>query len=245
MKKTRFTLMPAALSVIFAASFLLLAPSRAYAAEDSGGSITVSGTGSVNINPDVAYASLGVSTHEANAKTAMSANNTLMEKVIAALEGLGIAERDIRTTGFTMNPSYDYSNVGGRERITGYHVSNQLTVVVRDISIIGDVLGEAAEAGANIFNNVEFAVLDESAAYNEALALAMENAGGKAQALADTLGKTATPVSVSENSYSSYYTPIEAGFLNTATNMADGSVPMQSGKRTVTAAVTVIYEFVK
>ncbi|MCL2351972.1 MAG: SIMPL domain-containing protein [Firmicutes bacterium] len=225
------------------------ASNAVYAAETSAapgagkGEINVSGTGSVNINPDVAYMSLGVSTQNADAKDAMDENSRLIAAVIGAVKAAGVAEKDIRTDGFSMYPTYDYSN--GVNNITGYSVSNNVTVTVRDIASVGAVLGAAADAGANVAGGVQFGVLDNSAAYNDALALAIENAAGKARTIAKSLNLSiGSPVSVTESS-GGYPAPLYTGALNSSVANAAGNVPVQTGKLTVTANVSVTYEYAR
>lgn len=217
-----------------------------YAADNAGGEITVNGTGTVNVNPDVAYISLGVNTVGRDPKTVLEENNQLIAKVIGTLRGLGIADRDIRTTDFNMYPRYDYSVVAkdDTERITGYTVSNNVSVVIRDIATVGSVLGAAADAGANVSGGVQFGLLDNSAAYNEALVLAIENAAGKAKAVAGALGKAiGSPSSVTESG--GYAAPFTAREANFAVSDSAGSVPVQSGKLTVTANVQMVYAYTR
>ena len=211
---------------------------------DSNGSISVSGTGAINVNPDVAYISLGVSTKGVDPKATLEANNRAIAAVISAVREKGIAEKDIRTTDFNMYPDYNNGYDREGERASGYTVSNNLSVVVRDINIVGDVLGVAANAGANVSGGVQFGLLDNSAAYNEALVLAIESAVGKAQAIAGALGKSiGSPTSVTESV--NYYAPYYAAAENMAMDSAGGGVPMQTGKLTVTANVQMVYEFAR
>jgi uncharacterized protein YggE len=228
--------------------FTPVAPATVYAAENagSGGQINVSGTGSVNVNPDVAYVSLGVNTRGATLKAALAENNRVAAEVIAAVRRMGVADRDIMTAGFNMYPvynyNYDYSSGKNVEEVVGYTVSNSVSVTIRDVTKVGEVLGAAADAGANVSNGVQFGLLDNSAAYNEALVLAIKNASGKANAIAGALGKSiGSPSSVTEsvNYYSGYYT----NAVNMAEDGGAGSVPVQAGKLTVTANVQMTYDY--
>jgi uncharacterized protein YggE len=165
----------------------------AYAANNSGngrGEISVSGIGVINVNPDVAYISLGVSTKGIFPKAALEENNRSIAAVISAIREKGIAEKDIRTSDFNMYPDYQYDYDKNGEQTRGYTISNTIHVVVRDIATVGDVLGVAANAGANVSGGVQFGLLDNSAAYNEALVLAIKNAVGKVEAIAGALGQS-------------------------------------------------------
>ena len=220
----------------------------AYAAgnnSDGSSEISVSGSGSINVNPDVAYISLGVSTKGVDPKAALEDNNRLIAAVISAVRDKGVAEKDIRTMDFNMYPDYNYGYEKEGEQIRGYTVSNNVSIVVRDINAVGDVLGVAANAGANASGGVQFGLLDNSAAYNEALVLAIENAVGKAEAIAGALGKTiASPSSVTETV--NYYSPYPyAAAENLSRDAAVGNVPVQTGKLTITANVQMVYELAK
>ena len=206
--------------------------------------ISVSGTGSVNVNPDVAYISLGVSTRGVDIKQILDENNQAVASVIKAIMDKGVAEKDIRTSDFSMYPEYSYNYDKDSEQIRGYTVSNNITVVIRDIASVGDILGTAANAGANASGGVQFGMLDNSSVYNEALVLAIRNAVGKAETISGELGmKLDNPSLVSENI--SYYTPYLASAVNFSRDEAVGSVPVQSGKLTITAHVQMEYVLTK
>ena len=219
----------------------------AYAASiksEGSGEISVSGTGAINVNPDVAYVSLGVSIRGTDLKAALDENNRAIGAVISAVRAKGVAEKDIRTTDFNIYPDYNYGYEKYEEQIRGYTVSNNVSVVIRDIATVGDILGAAANAGANVSGGVQFGLLDNSAAYNEALVLAIKNAVGKAEAIAGALGKSiGSPSSVTE--IANYYAPYHAAVENLSMDAAVGNVPVQTGKLTVTANVQMVYEYGK
>ena len=222
-------------------------PNAAYAANgisDGSGGINVSGTGTINVNPDVAYVSLGVNTKGVDPKATLEENNRLIAAVISAIREKGVAEKDIRTTDFNIYPDYNYNYDKNEQQLRGYTVTNNVSVVIRKITAVGDILGVAANAGANVYGGVQFGMLDNSAAYNEALVLAIKNAVGKAEAIAGALGKPlGSPSSITENV--NYYSPYFAAAENVSMDAAVGSVPVQTGKLTVTANVQMVYEFAK
>ena len=222
-------------------------PNAAYAvnSENNGSSgISVSGAGSINVNPDVAYISLGVSTQGTDPKAVLDENNRSIATVISAVREKGVADKDIRTTDFNMRPDYGYGFEKDGEKIFGYTVTNNVSIVVRDIAAVGDIIGAAADAGANVSGGVQFGLLDNSAAYNDALALAIENAAGKAYAIAGALNKTlGNPSSVTETV--NYYSPYYAAAANFTVDAAVGSVPVQTGKLTITANVQMVYDISK
>ena len=179
MKRFIFTL-------IFAMFLGIMAfASPAYASEPA--VVTVSGQGTISVSPDVAHISLGVETQNANPVIAQQTNSTTMSSVIAAITGLGIEENDIQTRNINMHPIHSWR--GDQMIHQGYMVTNNISVTVRDIDDVGRVMSAATEAGANMSSNVFFTLLDSSAAYNQALALAIADATSKAQTITRALGQ--------------------------------------------------------
>ena len=210
-------------------------------AADTAGKITVSGMGAVNAKPDIAYISIGYTNQNADSKTAQSLNNAQMEKIIAAVKSLNIADKDIQTTQFSMYPQTDYNN---NNRITGYSVTNMIRVTVRKLDQAGDVVDKAIDAGANAGGDIQFAIADPSPYYEQAMGLAIENANAKASAIADaihvTIGK---PSEITE--MGSMYTPVLYGNAN-AVPMADragSGTPVQSGDLSVSANIQVVFQY--
>jgi uncharacterized protein YggE len=202
--------------------------------------ISVKGSGKVMAKPDMATVVLGVTTRGQDPITAQNANNAAMEAVYAALDALGIKKEDIVTSGLSMNPDYSYEKE--TPEIIGYTVSNILTVQVRDLAKLSDVLTKSIEAGANNVNGITFGINDSQQAYKDALKAAMQDARGKAEAIAEAAGIkqiSDVPVSVDETSYS--YTPVEYKNVERAEDLAAG-VPVSEGQLTINADVSVTYE---
>ena len=204
--------------------------------------ISVSGRGAVNVTPDMATVTLGVTTENADARVALRENNEAMDAIIAAIKALGIAEDDIQTADFHMRDIRDWSrNV---DRIIGYAVSNSVRVTIYDLGLVGDIIGDATAAGATVSGGVRFSVRDSAAAYNEALALAVANAASKADAIAGALDMhVATVVSVVETGGHHMPTNWASAMVPMAEMSFDMgmSVPVQTGELTVTANVQIVY----
>ena len=137
--------------------------------------LSVNGTGTISLTPDIAYIYLGVHSEDPSASEAVASNNTQTQKVIDALKNLGIDEKDIRTTNFSIWPSQQYGPDG---TVTGsiYMVDNTVYITVRDLDGLGDLLDSAITAGANSVNSIQFDVADKTEAVKEARAKAMEDA---------------------------------------------------------------------
>ena len=158
----------------------------------SNGGITVVGQGTAFGQPDQATVVVGVDTFAPTVAEATAQNQTTLDNVMAALEAAGIAKEDIQTTNYSLYAEQIYGDKGP-EGIAGYRVSNQVNVKIRDIALVGDVLGAVTEAGANAIYGVNFAVADPAALEAEARALAMDDAAKRAASLAElgevTLGE--------------------------------------------------------
>lgn len=200
--------------------------------------LTVQGTASVVVDPDIARITVGVMTSDTDAAAAQDQNDTVMAGVIAAIQEAGVGEQDIQTTQYSVRPRYDYDSK--ISRITGFEVTHMVTVIIRDIGTVGKVLKAANGAGANQSQNISFDVDDRDTAYRDALAKAIENAKEKAQAMASPAGVSLMePAAIYEGSV-----PVEYGATRAYAEGAlydSASVPTQSGQLEIRAQVTVVY----
>ena len=220
--------------------------------------ITVSGYGTVDTTPDEAVLRLAVVTQAEDAKNASEENVKKMDAVLAALYEIGISEDDAVTSGYRVWPQYSWRD--DEQRLTGFQVRNSLTVTVRDIEKIGDVIDVALSAGANEIDDVTFTVSDERQAElrEEAIADAARRASADASAVAKAMGVTIKgPIEISTtgSQFSPYrmYMSYDSGYRGmmaipeaemAAASMKMGAGPqIQPGDVTVSAQVTVVYEF--
>jgi len=219
------------------------APQRVvYAAPSAEGdpadhTISVAGSGKVTVVPDMATINLGVLIQREKAKAAREAGAEAMTKVIASLKALGIDDKDIQTAWVSLNPVYDYQST--TQRITGYQLQNTVSVTVRDLAKISDVLDDSVIAGATTVNGIGFDVADRTAAEAQARTAAMVDAKAKADTLAGAAGVSITGVaSISE----SVSTPIWYGPEMAAGAAEDrASTPVMPGSTNVTISVQVSY----
>jgi hypothetical protein len=150
--------------------------------------ISVSGTGIIETEPNQAKVYLGVETQSENVTEALEENSLKMQSVIKAIKALGIPKDSIETTYFSVYPVRDYEKSG--EEIVGYRVSNEVTVELRDLDKIGGVIEEAMNVGANKVRRIEFGLTEakEKELKNEAIKEACGDARAKADAIASGLG---------------------------------------------------------
>lgn len=158
------------------------------------GTMQMIGHGEVTAAPDTAYVTSGVTSQGPSAKEALDANTKDMTALISALEEAGIDAADIQTSGFSVNPNYVYSDARDANgyqlppKIVGYTVTNQVTVHVRDLAILGAMLDKEVSVGANTINGINFAVEDPASLYAEARKSAFADAKDKAELYAQAAG---------------------------------------------------------
>src|SRR3989344_7757050 len=147
---------------------------------------SVTGDGEVAVSPDMAVVNLGVTTSSSTAKLVQEQLNSVINKVSSAVKRLGISEKDIQPTNFSINPNYDFRE--GSQKITGYSGSTNLTIKVRELDKINSVIDTGAQNGANQIGGISFEVSDKIKAEDEARKKAVEEAKRKAQNAAKTAG---------------------------------------------------------
>lgn len=207
--------------------------------------ITIYGQGKVSLRPDVAYITLGIENMDMSPKTAHDINAEKMDNVINALQDAGIAPEDIQTSRYNMHQEYDYIN--GESILKGYRVTNTIIIVVRDIEKSSDIIDIAFTSGSNVFQGIEFNILDRHEAYLKAMDLALERAKQKAEAFASKYGKSIVGVKeITEDhlSYSSYYQPqgnlMAYQSLSIARDRHTDNI--STGELQVVAKVNVVYK---
>jgi len=202
--------------------------------------LSVTGTGTAYLSPDIAYLYLGVHTEKTSAVDAVTENNTQTQAVVKALTDFGIDPKDILTTNFSIYPSDKYdpqTNLPTGEKT--YAVDNTVYVTVRDIKKLGDLLDTMVKAGANTVNGIQFDVANKDAALKGARADAVKDANAKVQELASVSGvKLGALQSVSflDNQ------PIPFAQAKSALAADAASVPIQTGQLTFNVTVSMVYE---
>jgi uncharacterized protein YggE len=156
--------------------------------------IVAQGQSTVKVSPDQAWASVAVQTRESKAPEARRLAAVAMTAVMGALKAAGLPADAIKTTGFSLNPDYEYVN--GRQRMRGFVVTNQVQVRIDDINKVADVLdavgGLALAASSNLtIANLRFDLKDRAAVERDALKLAVEDAMANVKAMAAGAGSTA------------------------------------------------------
>ena len=150
--------------------------------------VTVAGTGSVSATPDQAEITTGVVTQAGTAAQALAANSQAMERLLQSLGTLGIGPRDVQTTSISVSPQRRPPKEGQAPEITGYEVTNQIRVKVRDLSRLGRVLDQQVSQGANLVYGIHFGLQEPNPLLDEARKRAMADARRKADLYAAAAG---------------------------------------------------------
>ena len=199
--------------------------------------ITMSGHGEVRAAPDTAMLSVGVSAQAPTATAALAANSARMQSVMAALKKLGVPDKDIQTSNFSVSPQFANGN-GEAPRVTGYQANNQVEVRLEDVSKLGVTLDALVTAGANQMNGVSFSIRDDAALLAQARAAAVAEARLKAETFTKAAGVgLGSILSIGESGSE----PPRRLFAAAPMAMAK-AVPVALGEQSVGADVTIVWE---
>jgi len=206
--------------------------------------VTITGEGRVDATPDVGQVNVTIVTENVNSETAQNENVEQFNKVVASLKQLGIEEKDLKTTSYTVYPVYDYTD--GTRTQRGFEVNQSLQVKIRNLDTSGDVIRVASANGVNQVSGLSF-VVDEPEQYKEeARRLALENAKQKAQELSDVLGvNLGKIISFSESSSGDYNpTPVfrESAAMNDTFGTGGATPQFQEGSEEIVIYATIVYE---
>lgn len=164
--------------------------------------LIVSGKGEVETEPDMATITMGVSTIDFSAQQAYLENNKKMSGVIDDLKELGIERADMKTTKFSIHPSYDHDRSTGEKRFKGYRVSHNIVAKVRSLESIGRVLDQIVSAGVTDLSGISFGIQTPKDLQSLARRRAVQDAYAKAIELAEAAGVNLGPaVRVEETRY--------------------------------------------
>lgn len=202
--------------------------------------IAISGEGKVFIKPDIGTVTLSVVEEALTVGVAQQSAAQIINRTIAVIKDLGVEEKDIKTTNFSIRPIYQYPK-GAREFVA-YQVSQSIEVKIRDLDKVGQVLERASSAGVKEIGSISFTVDDPKAIQDEARAKAIMDAKVKAQKLAVELGvELGEIVSFYESFYPipvPYYGALEAKGMGGGA--ATPEIPV--GENEVRSNITITFE---
>lgn len=200
--------------------------------------ISVSGTGRVDLAPDMATVMIGVTHQDKEAGVAMQQTSDAVAAMLERLAGLGIEARDVQTAALTLNPVWrDNPAQQGQPMPWGFEASNVVNLRLRDIAALGTVLDALVSDGANRLDGVSFGLQDPEVSMDEARRRAVADAQRKATLYAEAAGVTLGQViSLTETGMA---TP-RPQLMEMAAMRAD-SVPVAAGEVGITASVQMVF----
>ena len=232
------------LTALMALPLAAAAPAFAQETKPREAVISVTGDGESAVAPDMAVVNLAVVKQAKTAREALDENNKAMNDVLTALKGGGIAERDLQTSGFSIQPQYSYpQSTDGQQQqpqLIGYQTTNSVTVRLRDLAKLGAVIDQSVTLGINQGGDIQFTNDKPETAIEEARKNAVANAVKKAKTLSEAAGvKLGRIVEINENVPRAMPQPVYRATM--MKEGADASVPVQGGENNYNVSVTVTF----
>ncbi|MEW4466487.1 SIMPL domain-containing protein [Parasphingorhabdus sp. JC815] len=198
----------------------------------------------IDSRPDTASFSTGVETKAPTATQALRDNSRQAKRVIDKLKELGIADKDIQTTGINLHAHYQYDRKTETNRFVGYRVSNQVQATVHDIDRLGTILDAlVSEGGATNLNGPHFSIDDDSAVKKMARQRALANGRQQAESYAKAAGyKGVRVLSIAESIRNNSPRPMPA---NRMMAMEESSVPVAPGQVGTRVNLNITYEMTR
>lgn len=207
----------------------------------SGRTITVSGEGKTEVAPDIATYSFSMVSQGSDPAKIEQDNTAKMNKAVDFVRAQGIAEKDIKTTGYNLYPRYAYDKDSGSSRIDGYELTRSVTIKIRDLTKVGAILSGLIKTGVNQGNDLRYSVENPEMQRAKARAEAFSQAYEKAYRMA-TQNNVSLGRVVTFNESTPYPGPIYFEKAYSGVGMG-GDVPsMPSGTEEVKVSVSVVYE---
>jgi len=227
-------------SVVLAAIVVSAIPAPAQQSQLPERRVIVIGEGSVSVAPDHARIRSGVTTRAKTAKDAADANSKVMAAIIAALLNEGIEQKDIRTSRFSVQPIYTSPQPNTEQKLSGFSVSNQVSVTIREIDKVGEILDRLITTGATDAGSVEFLHSDSSRALDRAREAAVADARRKAELYAHAADLSLGSVTwITEDSE---YVPSFSKAVARGSAAMAAAPPIAVGEDTLHVRITVGFE---
>jgi uncharacterized protein YggE len=201
--------------------------------------LNIAGNAEVHAVPDAALVSTGVVSESETAAAALKANSAALAKVIDAIRASGVEPKDLQTSGLSLEARYyrpEKPSATDRPRIIGYTAANEVTLRVRDLGKLGDLIDKVTVAGANRIEGIGFIVSNQESLLEEARRKAVADAKDKADLYARAAGFTLGKVmSLTEESVPSPRPMVARAMA------AFAPVPVEAGEMTLSVRVRVVW----
>lgn len=202
--------------------------------------VTSHGHGEVKVKPDIALLTISVTTQSKDQAEAVAQNATKTTAMLGALKQAGIAEKDIQTQSYTVQPQYDYQ--ANPPALTGYQVENSVQATVRDLTKVGLVIDRTTLAGASQISGVTFDLSDRGKAEAQALAFAVMSAQVKATVMAQAAGVDLGRLLTLTEGSAPVVQPVMMGAMRAmVAGPARVETPIADQQITVSADATLVY----
>ncbi len=238
------TLLPSlALALTIAAAATL--PAAAQETTPQPRTLSLTGEAEVRASPDMAIITTGVVTEAETARAALDANNTAMQAAIVTITAAGVEAKDVQTSNFSIQPKYSWKpqkSDGSQEppSIEGYTVSNNVTVIVRDLDKVGTIMDAVVTSGANQINGIDFSIAKPEPLLDDARKQAVAATLARAKLYAEAAGVTLGPIiSISENGSNRPPRPMARMAMEAK---AAPAVPVAAGEQVIEASVNIVWE---
>ncbi|MFA7141964.1 MAG: SIMPL domain-containing protein [Candidatus Paceibacterota bacterium] len=204
--------------------------------------ISVTGFAEIYAKPDVATITLSVVSENKDLKIASSENTAKGNAIIEFLKENNIEEKDIKTSQYSVTPRYEYYNDYRNRYLAGYEIRQSLTIKVRDLEIVGDIIEGATEKGANDISNLQFVIDNNEDLKEQAREMAIKDARNKAQKLEKDLGISIKNIVNFYEDYGVYY-PVMEGFAlkEMSLDSTANSPSIQVGENSIVSNITIVY----
>lgn len=224
-------------------TLLLTTSSHSFAQDKNTRTLNVNGRGEVKAKPDVAYINIAVVSQAKSAKTALIENADKTSNVLKKIKSIIGKEDTVKTSGFNLAPVYQYNKTTKKSELTGYSVTNELTVKTVDLDNLGNLIDATTNVGANRINGPRFDISNKDKYRKEALRLAVNDAKDTATVTADAAGVELVQIMQINPNYS-YPVPVYRRGLYESMKVASdqSSTPIESGDITVSASVNLTYQ---
>ena len=204
--------------------------------------ISIEATGKAYATPDIAVINLGIEAKGKTAAAAVKEGTKVMNSVSDELVKLGVEKKDIKTTSYYLNPNYNWTQTEGSKQ-EGYVLNQSVTVKVRNLEKVGDIIAKATGLGANTVGDLSFTIDDEEKAKDEARKDAIEKVKAKAKLMAEQAGfKLGNALSYYE--YAPYDDGKSAMMYATADSGMGGGAPtpqISAGEQEIQLTVSMSY----
>lgn len=215
------------------------------------GTISFTETGEVYVKPDLAIVDFSVVTEKKTVADAMSENTQKMNAVVDSVKALGVEEKDLKTTNFSIYPQYEYQAAAsqiypyppGKRVLTGYQITQTLEVKIRNLENTGKIIEAATSKGSNEVGDLQFTIDKEDELKNQARQQAIEKAKAKAKELASELGiKLAKITSFSESGISPIFYAFDKSVMKIGKGGAVPPPSIQTGENKISVTVSLTYQ---